>query len=96
VEDHKQTAQIFKAFCDENRVQILELLQAGEKCSCELLETLQQSQSGLSYHMKVLQESGIVIGRQEGKWTHYRICDEGRKKALKTLDVLLQTATAEK
>ena len=36
--DEKKTAAIFKAFCDENRIRILKLLQTGEKCACKLLE----------------------------------------------------------
>ena len=73
-EDH---AKIFKAFCDEKRLRILELLRGGEKCACVLLEQLDLGQSGLSYHMKILVESGIVESRQEGKWTHYKISEKG-------------------
>ena len=36
--EHIENAKVFKAFCDENRLQILELLQNGEKCACVLLE----------------------------------------------------------
>lgn len=51
---YKETARVFKAFCDENRLQILEMLRSGEKCACKLLEKLQISQSTLSHHMKIL------------------------------------------
>lgn len=84
--EHKAHAKIFKALCDEKRLAILELLQHGEECSCVLLEQLDLTQSGLSYHMKILCESGIVIGRPEGKWTFYHISPEGRQKAV---DILL-------
>lgn len=84
--DHKAHAKVFKAFCDEKRLAILELLQHGEECSCVLLEQLDLTQSGLSYHMKILCEAGIVIGRPEGKWTFYHISPEGRQKAV---DILL-------
>lgn len=72
---------VFKAFCDKKRLDILQLLQAGEQCACVLLEQLEMTQSGLSYHMKVLTASGIVNARQEGKWTHYSISEEGRQYA---------------
>ena len=75
--DAQKTALIFKAFCDENRLQILELLRGGEKCACRLLEELSISQPTLSHHMKILCDSGIVVGRKEGKWMHYRISSEG-------------------
>lgn len=83
--DHAADAKVFKAFCDANRLQILELLRSGEKCACVLLEDLQISQSTLSYHMKILCDSGIVVGRTEGKWTHYSISDQGSQKAKELL-----------
>lgn len=88
--DHAADAKVFKAFCDVNRLQILELLRSGEKCSCVLLEDLQISQSTLSYHMKILCDSGIVVGRVDGKWTHYGISEEGSAYAKELLQVLTQ------
>ena len=74
---YEKHAKVFKALCDEKRLRILELLRGGEKCACVLLEQLDLGQSGLSYHMKILVESGIVESRQEGKWTHYKISEKG-------------------
>ena len=79
--DYSAEAKVFKALCDGNRLQILELLRTGEKCACVLLEDLKISQSTLSYHMKILCDSGIVAGRTEGKWTHYSISPEGSRRA---------------
>jgi DNA-binding transcriptional ArsR family regulator len=80
--DAKRTALLFKAFCDENRVRILQLLSTGEKCACKLLEELPVSQPTLSHHMKILCDSGIVQGRKEGKWMHYSLSEEGCKYGL--------------
>ena len=85
---NKETAKVFKAFCDENRLQILELLRGGEKCACRLLEEMSISQPTLSHHMKILCDSGIVLGRKEGKWMHYRISSEGVQLAKEYLDGL--------
>ena len=82
---HQKNAKVFKALCDPNRLAILELLRSGEKCACVLLEELSVTQSGLSYHMKILCESGIVSSRQEGKWTHYRLDKKGREYAANLL-----------
>lgn len=86
--DHAADARVFKAFCDENRLQILEMLRGGEKCACILLENLQISQSTLSHHMKILCDSGIVVSRKEGKWIHYSISEEGSQTAAELLKVL--------
>jgi len=79
---YDEHAKVFKAFCDNKRLQILELLRGGEKCACVLLEKLDMGQSGLSYHMKILVESGVVESRQEGKWTHYKISEKGSAYAI--------------
>ena len=81
----KQITVIFKALCDENRVRIFRLLQNGEKCACKLLEAMQCTQPTLSHHMKILCDSGLVVGRKEGKWMHYSISAEGAKVAMDCL-----------
>lgn len=93
MEEYRAEAKVFKAFCDENRLRILALLRSGEKCACVLLEDLHISQSTLSYHMKILCDSGVVVSRTEGKWTHYEISDEGSRLARQLLERLTQKNT---
>ena len=90
---NEKTAKVFKAFCDANRLTILGLLQNGEKCACKLLEEINIGQSTLSHHMKILCDSGIVIGRKEGKWTHYRLSAPGGEWALERLRAILTPNT---
>lgn len=78
--DLVKTANIFKAFSVSIRLEILDLLKNGEECACVLLEKLDLTQSGLSYHMKILIESGIVTARKDGKWVYYTISEQGREK----------------
>lgn len=80
----KQT-KVYRAFCDEKRLRILHMLRGGEKCACKLSENLDIGQSALAYHMKILVESGVVDSRQEGKWTHCKISEQGSLYALKLL-----------
>ena len=87
---HTENARIFKAFCDENRLRVLELLQDGDMCACVLIERLGIKQPALSYHMKILVESGIVESTPVGKWTHYHISETGCAYA----KTLLATLTA--
>ena len=79
---YQESARVFKALCDPKRLAILEQLRSGEKCACVLQEPMDLTQSGLSYHMKILCDSGIVVGRKEGKWMHYSISSDGVKYAL--------------
>lgn len=82
---HQENAKVFKALSDPKRLAILELLRGGEKCACVLIDRLDMRQSAVSYHMKILCESGIVASRQEGKWTHYRLSESGCKSARELL-----------
>ena len=84
--NNEKTAKIFKALGDPNRIDILKMLQSGEKCACKLLEELNIGQSTLSHHMKVLCDAEIVKGRKEGKWTHYSFNDEGINNAKEILN----------
>lgn len=81
-----EDAKMFKAFCDENRLRIIEMLHSGEKCACILLEELEISQPTLSHHMKILVDSGIISGRREGKWMHYSICTEAAVQMKNSLE----------
>jgi ArsR family transcriptional regulator len=90
---YNKHAKIFKAFCDEKRLRILDLLCGGEKCACVLLEQLNLGQSGLSYHMKILVESGVVESQQEGKWTYYKISEKGSTNAITLLKELTTPRT---
>ena len=82
---YEMRARVFKALCDERRQRILELLHGGEKCACVLMEEVGMPQSSLSYHMKILCDSGIVESREEGKWTHYHISRPGSENAIALL-----------
>ena len=85
---YEERAKVFKALCDERRQRILELLHGGEKCACVLIDEMGMPQSSLSYHMKILCDSGIVVGRKEGKWTHYSLSPEGAETAAECLKEL--------
>ncbi|MBN1775220.1 MAG: winged helix-turn-helix transcriptional regulator [Clostridiales bacterium] len=70
-------AAIFNALADERRLRILGLLKGCERCACAIKESLDLPQSSLSYHMKILCDSGLVYARREGKWTYYSIDRSG-------------------
>ena len=83
--DFSKDTKIFKALCDTKRLTILDYLKSGEKCACVQIENMNIGQSALSYHMKILCDSGIVNARQEGKWTHYSLSKKGSEYASKRL-----------
>ena len=90
---HQEDAKVFKALCDPKRLAILEQLRSGEKCACVLQGPMDLTQSGLSYLMKILCDSGIVVSRQDGKWTYYHLSVFGGRWALERLRTILTPDT---
>jgi len=86
---NKEIVTIFKALCDERRIDIIKLLKDGELCACDLLERLEMKQSGLSYHMRILLDSKLVNCRHEGKWCLYSLSLEGKNLAIAEFENLL-------
>jgi ArsR family transcriptional regulator len=65
--------ELFKAFADPVRLRLLNLLVDGEVCVCHLHGALDLPQSTVSRHLAYLRKRGLVVGRKEGLWVHYRL-----------------------
>ncbi len=57
----------YAALAEPHRRQILDLLRQGERPAGDLVERLALSQPGVSKHLKVLREAGLVTVRADGK-----------------------------
>lgn len=68
---------MFKALADETRRQIVEMLAGGELYACRIQENFCITQPTLSYHMKILTDSGLVNGKREGAWIRYSLNRKG-------------------
>lgn len=80
---------IFKALADETRLKIIRMLSAGELCACKILEEFEITQPTLSYHMKILTESGLVNGARDGAWMRYSLNEENWRRLKLFPDQLL-------
>jgi len=47
--------------------------EAGEICVCYLVEDSGLANSTVSHHLRVLKDAGLITGRKEGLWIHYRV-----------------------
>lgn len=74
--DYGQYVIFLKALADETRLQIIDMLSGGELCACKILEYFDITQPTLSYHMKILCESGLVEGVRDGIWMRYSLNKE--------------------
>jgi ArsR family transcriptional regulator, arsenate/arsenite/antimonite-responsive transcriptional repressor len=65
--------RMFRAFSDPTRLRILHLLLPGELCVCDIVNTLRIPQPMASRHLAYLKKSGLVEGRRDGLWIHYKL-----------------------
>ncbi|MGC8604332.1 MAG: ArsR/SmtB family transcription factor [Desulfomonilaceae bacterium] len=59
-------ADVFKAMGHPLRLGVIEFLQSGEKCVCEIVEEVGTEISNVSKHLSILKKSGIVSDRRDG------------------------------
>jgi ArsR family transcriptional regulator len=60
---------------------LLDCLEGGERCVCQLQEVVRVAPNLLSYHLRVLREAGLVAARRRGRWVDYRLCEEALEAA---------------
>jgi len=58
--------EVFKALSDPTRLKILECIEKGEKCICEIIPYTGKSQPNVSQHLKVMKYAGIINERKDG------------------------------
>jgi ArsR family transcriptional regulator len=72
---------VLKAIADETRLKTITLLLRHNYCVRALARKLELSESGVSQHLKVLREAGLLTGQKKGYFMHYDV----RRDILHTL-----------
>ncbi len=79
----EELAVLFKALSDPTRLKLLTLLLCKDRGNCKknqcvmaLTKKLDVSQSAVSQHLRVLRQTGIVIGDRMGFHVHYSLNKE--------------------
>lgn len=73
---------LFQALADPARLQIVEAMKAGECAVNDIVERMDIHQSGVSRHLRILAEAGIVQMRPDGQKRLYSL----RKEAFDQLE----------
>jgi len=69
-----QFAALFKALSEPVRLRIIYvMLQRGELCVCDIVDSLELSQSVVSRHLAYLRNNGLVSTRRDGVWIYYEL-----------------------
>lgn len=69
----KTKAKVLKALAHPARLWIVEQLEAGERCVCELVDGLGLDYSTVSKHLLVLKNAGVVTDDKRGKQVFYSL-----------------------
>lgn len=75
-ENLEKIAELFKAFADPTRVQILTVLAGGERCVTDIVEAMDISQSAVSHQLRTLKQMHLVKARRDGKNILYSLDDD--------------------
>ena len=81
-----------RALSDATRLRIVALLEKGELSVHELQEITRLGQSRISTHLGLLQDSGLVQSRREGKRTFYKLNEESDESVAEFLKLAFQGA----
>jgi ArsR family transcriptional regulator, arsenate/arsenite/antimonite-responsive transcriptional repressor len=68
--------EILKALSDENRLRILNLLNYGELCVCDIEKITKLSQSNLSKHLNKLRMVGLIKANKRAQWVFYSLNED--------------------
>ena len=71
--------KIFHALADPSRRAVFESLTRGEAAVKDLTARFDISQPAVSQHLAILKEAGLVKGRRDGRYVHYRVEPRGMK-----------------
>ncbi|SDY32093.1 ArsR/SmtB family transcription factor [Tindallia californiensis] len=82
-------ADCFKALGDDTRLKILRMLSDGKKCACDIQENFQLKQPTISHHMKILQQTGLVLVEKRGRWMFYGLNNERLQELQQFIDTEL-------
>ena len=80
-----QTIQLFKCLSDATRLEMLRALSQGPKYVELLSERLQRSPSTISFHLKKLEEAGLVETRKEQYYVVASLKEDVLKQSLLSL-----------
>jgi DNA-binding transcriptional ArsR family regulator len=67
---------VFQTLADPSRLQIVEALLAGERAVNDLVAQMDIHQSGVSRHLRILEEAGFVRARPDGPRRLYSLRPE--------------------
>jgi len=82
----KDAADLFKIFCVDKRIEIIEHLKSGSMNVNSLADALKISPSAVSQHLRVLKSAALVVDERKGYWILYSLNRNALEKARQRLN----------
>src|SRR6516164_7849331 len=86
------TLKSLRALSDPTRLRIIALLERDELSVNELQEITRMGQSRISTHLGLLQDSGLLESRRDGKRTFYKLQPNADKNAVEFIQLAIRGA----
>lgn len=80
-----RVAEEFRVLGHATRLKVLEALDGGELCVCDLSQILELSMSGTSQQLRELRRLGAVNYRVSGKFAYYFLADKSWLELVRTM-----------
>jgi len=87
----RELLAVMKALADPSRLRIVAALRGCELCLCQIVELVGLATSTVSRHMSILEQARIVDARKDGRWTYFRLAEEGRPAAGEATELVFRT-----
>ena len=88
--DIDMKVKLIHGFSNKTRIQILESIKDQEKTVSQIVEETKGTQSNISQHLACLKGCGIIVGRNEGKYSYYSLRNQHIRDLLTMFDVVLE------
>lgn len=83
-------AEILKALAQPTRLKIIDFLQDGERCVCEIFPAIAEEQSNTSRHLSMMVSAGALSRRKEGLKIYYAIKHPEVLDIVKLVDAVIR------
>ena len=67
-------AEVIKAIAHPIRLAVLDSVQDGERCVCDIASEVGAERSNVSRHLAVMVKAGVLTARKDGLNVFYRLC----------------------
>ena len=78
--DLAASVALLQAVADPVRWQVLQRLAVEPACVCDIQEHVPIAANLLSYHLKVLRDTGLVTTSRRGRWIDYALAADARDR----------------